>query len=58
MARKTKVRHVLKLRRNERRSSQRLNLPLRLKCKWAPKGGVLQERSIYSKWNICTNYLG
>ena len=35
--------HKIKIRKNERRKAQRLNIPLKIKYRWVAKRGILQE---------------
>lgn len=37
------VKHRIKIRKNERRKSQRLRLPLKIKYKWSSEKGALQD---------------
>lgn len=43
MKRKTTTKYVLKMCKNERRQSQRLSVPLKVKYKWLRRKGILQE---------------
>jgi c-di-GMP-binding flagellar brake protein YcgR len=43
MGRKRAVKHTLKIRKNERRKTQRLKLPLKINYRWLSQKGLLRE---------------